>query len=75
MSNILCPESLANDKSEEVISLEENLRIMKADKYLSIFRMVDYSICGIEVNEEQPYLKSIVIRKDEDGNTFRRELY
>ena len=74
MSNKLRPESLTNDKSEDVVSLEENIRIMKDTRYLSIFRMVDYSICGIEVNDEQPYLKSIVIRKDEDGNTFRREL-
>lgn len=74
MTEVLYPQILATDKSDDLISRDEELKILKDDRYLSIFRMVDYSICGIEVNDEQPYLKSIVIRKDEDGNTFRREL-
>ncbi len=36
--------------------------------------MVEYSICGIEFDKEKPYSKTIVIRKDENGNMFRREL-
>lgn len=74
MTEVLFPQALSTDKSDDLISRDEELKILKDDRYLSIFRMVDYSICGIEVNDEQPYLKSIVIRKDEDGNTFRREL-
>ena len=36
--------------------------------------MVDYSICGIEIDSRQPYSKTVIIRRDEDGNCFRREL-
>ena len=36
--------------------------------------MVDYSICGIELDREKPYSKTIIIRKDENSNLFRREL-
>ena len=36
--------------------------------------MVDYSICGIELDKEKPYSKTTIIRKGENGNYFRREL-
>ena len=48
---------------------------MNIDKrYLDIFRMIDYSICGLQVNEENPYTKSIILRKDKNGIVFQREL-
>lgn len=74
MTEILCPQTLSMAKLDDFISKDKELKILKNERYLNIFRMVDYSICGIEVNEEQPYSKSIVIRKDEAGNMFRREL-
>ena len=36
--------------------------------------MVDYSICSIELDEEKPYSKTVIIRKGSKGNDFRREL-
>ena len=36
--------------------------------------MIDYSICGLQVNEENPYTKSIILRKDKNGIVFQREL-
>lgn len=74
MTEVLCPQILSTDKSEDIININEELKILKDERYLNIFRMVDYSICGVEINDEQPYLKSIIIRKDENGNIFRREL-
>lgn len=53
---------------------ETDFQILKTDKYLEIFRMVDYSICGIEVDEEKPFSKTMIIRKDASGNEYRREL-
>ena len=36
--------------------------------------MVDYSICNVEVDNDKPYGKSLIIRKDADGNEIRGEL-
>ena len=74
MTEKLYPESLAADKSEDVIKHDADMRILEDERYLEIFRMVDYSICGIELDKEKPYSKTIIIRKDENGNLFRREL-
>ena len=74
VTNILYPESLSVEKSEDVIKQDADLRILEDKRYLEIFRMVDYSICGIEIDREKPYSKSIIVRKDENGNHFRREL-
>lgn len=74
VTNMLYPESLAADKSDDVIKQDADLRILEDERYLEIFRMVDYSICGIELDKEKPYSKTTIIRKDENGNLFRREL-
>lgn len=36
--------------------------------------MVDYSICGMELDTENLYRKTVLIRKDADGTAYRREL-
>lgn len=36
--------------------------------------MVDYSICGVEIDEEKPFRKSKIIRKMKNGKDFAREL-
>ena len=74
VTNMLYPESLVAEQSEDVIKQDADLRILEDERYLEIFRMVDYSICGIELDKEKPYSKTIIIRKDENGNLFRREL-
>lgn len=74
MIEVLYPESLTSDKSEDVIKQDADMRILEDERYLEIFRMVDYSITGIEIDKEKPYSKTIIIRKDENGNYFRREL-
>ncbi len=74
MNEILYPESLSADKDDDVIKLDADIKILEDERYLEIFRMVDYSICGIELDKEKPYSKTIIIRKDENGKIFRREL-
>lgn len=74
MTEKLYPESLTSDMADDVIKQDADMRILEDEKYLEIFRMVDYSICGIELDKEKPYSKTIIIRKDENGNYFRREL-
>ena len=74
MTEKLYPESLVTDKFEDPVKQEADMRILEDERYLEIFRMVDYSICGIELDKEKPYSKTTIIRKDENGNLFRREL-
>lgn len=74
MTNTLYPEALDSDTLNDVVKQDADLKILQDERYLDIFRMVDNSICGIEVNREKPYGESIIIRKDEAGNYFRRGL-
>lgn len=74
MTNVLYPEALPAEKADDVAKLDADLEILEDERYLEIFRMVDYSICGIELDREKPYSKSMVIRRDENGKYFRREL-
>lgn len=74
MTEKLYPESLVTDKFEDPIKQDADIRILEDERYLEIFRMVDYSICGIELDKEKPYSKTTIIRKDKNGNLFRREL-
>lgn len=73
-TNTLYPESLISGSDEDIVRQDADLKILKDERYLEIFRMVDYSICGIEIDNRQPYSKTVIVRKDEDGNCFRREL-
>lgn len=74
VTNTLYPESLTSDMADDVIKQDADMHILEDERYLEIFRMVDYSICGIELDKEKPYSKTIIIRKDDNGNFFRREL-
>lgn len=53
---------------------EDDLRIIKDSHFLDILRMVDYSICGIEIDDEKPFSKTKIIRKMKGGKDFPREL-
>lgn len=74
LTETLCPENVDTRDLQDVMTLEEDLNILRDDRYLDIFRMVDYSICGLEIDAERPYTKSVIIRKNEQGNVLRREL-
>lgn len=52
----------------------EDTDILQDPRYLEILRMIDYSIVKIDVNEELPYKKSIIIRRAKNGNVFKREI-
>lgn len=70
----LCPENVDIHEFKDIFKVENDLKILKDDRYLEIFRMVDYSICGLELDEERPYSKSIIIRKNDEGEIFRQKL-
>ena len=72
--NILLPGTVPEDRENDPAGKEEDIKVLKDPRFLEIFRMVDYSICNIEVDNDKPYGKSLIIRKDADGNEIRREL-
>ena len=72
--DILLPGAVPEDRESDPAGKDEDLRVLKDPRFLEIFRMVDYSICSIEVDNDKPYGKSLVIRRDADGNEIRREL-
>ena len=72
--NVLLPGTVPIDQENNPAQKDEDIRVMKDPRFIDIFRMVDYSICGIEVDADKPYGKTVVIRKDSDGNQIRREL-
>jgi AAA15 family ATPase/GTPase len=74
MMDKLYPESVFTEREADVKKQENDLAIIQDERYLEIFRMVDYSICGVEVDKEKPYSKSLIVRKDAEGNKYSREL-
>ena len=74
MLNAFYPGAIVSDKDSDVKTQEADITILKDARYLDIFRMVDYSICGIEVDNDKPYSKTLVIRMDANGQELKREL-
>lgn len=74
MNTQLYPEAVNDGANQEIVKMEEDMRILKDERYLDIFRMVDYSICGIEVDSEKPYSKTLIYRKNKSGDIYTREL-
>lgn len=70
----LRPGSIVTDEIEDAIKRESDIKVMSDSRYIDIFRMVDYSICGVEIDENKPYSKSMIIRHDRDGRYFKREI-
>ncbi len=76
MKESLCPETnmLNYNIYKSMKTEEEDLRILHDPRYLDIFRMVDYSIVDFKLDEEQPFSKTLIIRKKKDGGTFAKEI-
>ncbi len=72
----LCPESysIGADLYRAFKNEEDDMRILKDPGFIDIFRMIDYSIIGIEIDEENPFTKTVVRRKKTDGTELVREL-
>ena len=76
MKNSLCPET--NDINYGIYKSfkkeEDDLRILNDPRFLDIFKMIDYSIIGFELDEEKPFSKTLIIRKKKDGTIFSRQI-
>jgi len=76
IKNYLCPETniINYDIYKSMKNEDDDLRILHDSRYLDIFRMIDYSIIDLKVDEEKPFSKTIIVRQKKDGTTFSREL-
>ena len=76
IKNYLCPETniINYDLYKSIKNETDDLQILYDPRYLEIFRMIDYSIIGIRVDEEKPFAKTTIVRRKKDGNIFTREL-
>ncbi|SKB66279.1 ATPase/GTPase, AAA15 family [Lachnospiraceae bacterium] len=72
----LLPESnyITFDLYKAIKKEQEDLDVLRDDRYFKIFRLVDYSIFKVDIDEDDPFKKSIVYRKGRDGRVFTREL-
>lgn len=76
IKNCLFPETnvINYDIYKSMQAEEEDLRILRDSRFLEIFRMIDYSIVDLEIDEEKPFSKTSIVRKRADGTLFVREL-
>lgn len=76
IKNYLCPETniINYDIYKSMKNEDDDLRILHDSRYLDIFRMIDYSIIGLKVDEEKPFSKTVIVRQKKDGTTLSREL-
>lgn len=76
IKNNLCPisSSLTYDLYMSVIDEKKYLDILSTKEFFEIFRMVDYSIYEIKVDEEQPFVDTLIYRKKRNGDTFSRKI-
>jgi AAA15 family ATPase/GTPase len=68
--NILINYDLYKDFQRE----EDDIRIIKEKKFIDILKMVDYSIVDIEIDDDRPFIKTIIKRKKVNGEFFSKEL-
>ena len=74
MNKQLDAEIPADRTGYDTAQQEDSIRILKDARYLDIFRMVDSSIVDIRIDDEKPFSKSTVIRKNKGGKKYEREL-
>ncbi len=73
MTTTLFPLSISEEGNFQK-NTQADLGILKDPRYLDIFRMVDYSIVALRVDEEHPFSKTVLLRKRTDGTMMEREL-
>jgi len=54
--------------------IKPDLELMKTNEFIEIFRMVDSSIVGLEIDDEAPLFNSLIIRVHSDGAKSKRPI-
>ncbi|EOS42037.1 hypothetical protein C810_05085 [Lachnospiraceae bacterium A2] len=73
-SSLLPETNVVNYDIYKSMKREEDFHILGDTRFFEIFRMVDCSIVGIELDSDAPFSKSAIRRKKKDGSIFLREL-
>lgn len=68
------PHRATIDVYKRMINNERDIEILKKDSYFEIFSLIDSSIVRIEVNDEQPFEKTVIVRQLQDGTEFKLEI-
>lgn len=76
VKNDICPESYAMNYDLYLSMFDEKkyLDILKTNEFLDIFKMVDYSIYKIKVDDEDPFVETMIYRKKKNGVSFSRKI-
>lgn len=64
-----------DDERKSPAGRASEIEILQDPRYIDILRMVDYSILRIELDEENPYGKTMIVREDKEHRTYKRELH
>ena len=72
--NILLSDTVSEDHSISFSDKDKDIEVMRDPRFIDIFHLADYNICSVEINENNPYDDSVIIKNDDKGNESRREL-
>jgi AAA15 family ATPase/GTPase len=73
----ICPVSSSKDFTTELDdpkNKDEYLKILNTKEYFEIFRLVDYSINRIEIDENNPFKDTMIYRNSKSGKEFARKI-
>lgn len=77
IKNDICPEPIYFNYDLQLSMKKDTdvfLDILRKEEFFEIFRMVDYSICKLEIDSEKPFSDTLVCRKGRNGEMFKRML-
>lgn len=77
VKNDICPESVPLNY-DFVLSVQKDnsdyKEILYKNEFFEIFKMVDYSISDIKIDDEKPFMETLIYRKKKNGDTFSRKI-
>ena len=77
VKNDICPESIPINYDFALAvknDISEYKEILHKKEFFEIFRMIDYSICDIKIDDEKPFIETLVYRKKANDEIFMRKL-
>lgn len=77
VKNDICPKSVPLNY-DFVLSVQKDnsdyKEILYKNEFFEIFKMVDYSISDIKIDDEKPFMETLIYRKKKNGDTFSRTI-
>lgn len=77
IKNDICPETFPFNY-DLILSVKKDIsdymEILHTEEFFRIFQMVDYSICDIKIDDERPFIETLVYRRKKNGEIFSRKI-